>query len=108
MLPYNRLVVDHWLSNISIWDSNRAQLFISSPNNPGHILLFMLAVCLLATDTKNLSVRQKLTKYDIATFSNYYCQLPFLATLKMANFDVQTSFWGLEVSEFNQESISEV
>ena len=48
MLLYDRLVVSHWLSNNSIWDSTGAQLFNSSPNNPGQVLLFMLAVCLLA------------------------------------------------------------
>ena len=32
----------------------------------------------------------------------------FLACLEMANFDVQTSYGGLKISEFNQEFISEV
>ena len=46
MLLLDRLVENHWLFNILLWDSNRAKLFISSPH-PGHILLLMLAVCLL-------------------------------------------------------------
>ena len=41
-----RLVENHWLFDISLWDSNRAKLFASSPH-PGHILLFMLACCLV-------------------------------------------------------------
>ena len=40
--------------------------------------------------------------------TNCHCHLPFLASLKMANCDVQTSYGGLKVSEFNQESISDV
>ena len=47
MLLYDRLSENIQLFNVSLWDSNRAQLFISSPH-PGHIFLFMLAVCLLA------------------------------------------------------------
>ena len=46
MLFTERLEENHWLFNISLWDSNRAELFSSSPH-PGHIPLFMLAVCLL-------------------------------------------------------------
>ena len=41
----------------------------------------------------------------------HICQLPLpllAASLKMAIFDVQTVYGGLKVSEFNQESISEV
>ena len=46
MLLTERLMENRWLFNISLWDSNRAKLFISSPH-PGHLLLFLLAVCLL-------------------------------------------------------------
>ena len=46
MLLSDRLMENRWLFNISLWDSNRAELFISSPH-PGPILLFILAVCLL-------------------------------------------------------------
>ena len=42
----NRLNENHQLFNITLWDSNRAQLFITSPH-PGPIILLMLAVCLL-------------------------------------------------------------
>ena len=47
MLLYDRLVDNHQLFNFSLWDSERAKLFISSPN-PGDIFLLMLAICLLA------------------------------------------------------------
>ena len=56
----------------------------------------------------NLFLRQKLPKHYIATFAIFHCHLPFLASLAMANFDVQTSYGGLKVSEFNQEFISKV
>ncbi len=55
-----------------------------------------------------MSVRQKLPIKHIAIFAILLCQLPFLASLKMTIFDVQTSYGGLKVSEFNQEFISEV
>ena len=63
---------------------------------------------LILLDPHNLSVRQILPKYYIAIFANCHCHLPFLASLKMANFDVQISYGGLKVSEFYQESISDV
>ena len=47
MLLFDRVDEYHQLFNFSLWDSNRAKLFMSSPN-PGNIYLFMLAVCLLA------------------------------------------------------------
>ena len=47
MLLLDRLVETQWLFDISLWDSNRAKLFISSPD-PGPIFLLMLAICLLA------------------------------------------------------------
>ena len=47
-------------------------------------------------------------KHYIANFAICHCHLPFLASLEMANFDIQTSYGGLKVSEFNQEFISEV
>ena len=47
MLLLNRLGENHQFFNITLWDSNRAQLFITSPH-PGPIILLMLAVCLLA------------------------------------------------------------
>lgn len=47
MLLSDRLEEYHQLFDISLWDSNREKLFISSPN-PGHIFLFMLAIFLLA------------------------------------------------------------
>ena len=47
MLLYDRLVDYDQLFNISLWESTRAKLLISS-SNPGHIFLFMLAVCLMA------------------------------------------------------------
>ena len=47
MLLLNRLNENHQLFNITLWDSNRAHLFLSSPQ-PGPIILLMLAVCLLA------------------------------------------------------------
>ena len=50
----------------------------------------------------------KLPKHYIADFAIFPCHLPFLASLEMANFDVQTSYGGLKVSEFNQEFISKV
>ena len=43
-----------------------------------------------------------------ATFAIFHCHLPFLASLEMEHFDVQTSYGGLKVSEFNQEFISDV
>ena len=46
MLLYDRLVEYNQLFNISLWESNRAMLLISS-SNPGHIFLLMMAVCLL-------------------------------------------------------------
>ena len=63
---------------------------------PGKILILL--------DPHNLSVRQKLTNYDIAIFANCHCHLPVLASLKMSVFDVQTSyrilpginFWGFQ------------
>ena len=66
---------------------------------PGKILIHL--------DTHNLSVCPKLPKLDIATFAIYHCHLPFLASLDMAIFDVQTSYGCLKVSEFYQESDSE-
>ena len=47
MVLYDRLVEYHQLFNLSLWDSERAKLFISSPN-AGDIFLFMLSICLLA------------------------------------------------------------
>ena len=47
MLLYDRLVDNNQLFNISLWDSERAKLFVSSPH-PGDIILFMLSICLLA------------------------------------------------------------
>ena len=63
---------------------------------------------LILLDTHNLSVRQKLPIKHIAIFAILLCHLPFLANLKMTIFDVQTSYVGLKVSEFNQQFISEV
>ena len=63
---------------------------------------------MILLDPHNLFLRQKLPKNYIATFAICHCHLPFLASLEMANFDVQTSYGGLKVSEFNQEFISEV
>ena len=62
---------------------------------------------MILLDPHNLSVRPKLPKRDIAIFAILLCHLPFLASLKRTNFDVQTSYGGLKVSEFNQEFISE-
>ena len=59
-------------------------------------------------DPHNLSVCQKLPIKCIALFAILLCHLPFLASLKMTNFDVQKSYGGLKISEFNQEFISEV
>ena len=67
---------------------------------PGRILILL--------DPHNLSVGQKLAIKFIAIFAILLCHLPFLASLKMTNFDVQTSYGGLKVSEFDQEFISEV
>ena len=67
---------------------------------PGKILTLL--------DTQDLSVRQKLPKLDIAIFAICHCQLPFLAMSKNGYFYLHTSAGGLKVSEFNQESISEV
>ena len=67
---------------------------------PGYILILL--------DTHNLSVFQKLPIKHIAIIAILLCHLPFLANLKMTIFDVQTSYGGLKVSEFNQEFISEV
>ena len=67
---------------------------------PGKILILL--------DPHNLFLRQKLPKNYIATFAICHCHLPFLASLEMEHFDVQTSYGGLKVSEFNQEFISEV
>ena len=67
---------------------------------PGKILILL--------DPNNLSIGKKLTNYDIAIFTNCHCHLPVLASLKMALLDVQISYWGLKVSEFYQEFISEV
>ena len=78
-----------------IWGDFKPQKWI-----PGKILILL--------DPHNLSVRQILPKYYISIFAICHCHLPFLASLKMANFDVQISYGGLEVSEFYQESISEV
>ena len=47
MLLYDRLVDNNQLFNISLWDSERAKLFVSNPH-PGDIILFMLSICLLA------------------------------------------------------------
>ena len=47
MFLYDRLSENIQLFNVSLWDSNRAKLFISS-TNPYNIFLLMLAVCLLA------------------------------------------------------------
>ena len=63
---------------------------------------------LILLDPHNLSVRRKLPKKYIAIFSILLYNLPFLASLKMTNFDAQTSYGGLNISEFNQEFISEV
>lgn len=46
MLLLNRLYENHQLFNISLWDTNRVQLFITSPH-PVHIILFVFAVFLL-------------------------------------------------------------
>ena len=57
------------------------------------------------------NIDQMLNKYYIAIFAHIchlHYQLPFLASLEMANLDVQTSYGGLKVLEFYQESISEV
>ena len=69
---------------------------------------------MILLDPHNLFLRLKLPKHyiaTIATFAIFHCHLPFLASLaslEMANFDIQTSYGGLKVSEFNQEFISEV
>ena len=78
-----------------VWDDFK-------PHNqiPGEILILL--------DTHNLSVRQKLSKSDIAIFAICHCQLPFLASLDLVIFDVQRSCGCLKVSEFYQESDSEV
>ena len=55
-----------------------------------------------------LVCRSKNDQINIAIFAYCHCHLPFLASLKMAIFDLQTSAGGLKVSEFNQESVSEV
>ena len=47
MLLYHRLLENNQLFNVTLWDSNRAKLFLSS-TNPGDMFLLMLAVCLLA------------------------------------------------------------
>ena len=59
-------------------------------------------------DPHNLFLRQKLPKPFNATFAICRCHLPFLASLEMEHFDVQTSYGGLKVSEFNQEFIYDV
>ena len=46
MFLYDRLSENIQLFNVSLWDSNRDKLFISS-TNPYNIFLLMLAVCLL-------------------------------------------------------------
>ena len=51
---------------------------------PGKILILL--------DTHNLSECQILPKLEIATFAICHCHLPFLASLDMAIFDVQTSY----------------
>ena len=68
------------------------------PQNPipGKILILL--------DTHDLSVSQTLPKLDIATFA--ICHLPFLASLDLVIFDVQTSYGCLKVSEFYKESDS--
>ena len=67
---------------------------------PGWILMLL--------DPHNLSVRQKLLIKYIAIFAILLCHLSFLASLKITDFDIQTSYGGLKVSGFNQEFISEV
>ena len=59
-------------------------------------------------DPHNLFLRQKLPKHYIANIATCHCHLLFLASLEMPNFDVQTSYGGLKLSEFDQEFISEV
>ena len=63
---------------------------------PGKILILL--------DTNNLSVRQVLPIPGIATCDICHCHLPFLASLNIAIFYVQTSYGCLKVSELYQES----
>ena len=63
---------------------------------PGKILILL--------DPHNLSVRQKLTNYDIVIFANCHCHLPVLASLKMAILDVLTSFTRNSFLEFKISS----
>ena len=74
-----------------VWDDFKPHSRI-----PGKILILL--------DTNNLSVRQVLHIPGIATCDICHCHLPFLASLNIAIFYVQTSYGCLKVSELYQES----
>ena len=59
-------------------------------------------------DPHDLSVRPKLTFLDLPKMANGNGNWQIWQCIIWSIFDVQTSAGGLKVSEFNQESISEV
>ena len=67
---------------------------------PGKILILL--------DPHNLSVSQKLPFLDLPKMANGNGKWQLWQCIIWSIFDVQTSPGGLKVSEFNQESISEL
>ena len=63
---------------------------------------------MILLDPHNLSERQKLPFLDLPKMANGNGKWQMWQCIIWAIFDVQTSYGGLKVLEFDQESISEV